>query len=121
MKHIAHPHEASITLTPTPVNSTWFMTCNLAYHSRGFDWSSFAMVICASIFIVLLAKFGSIYSFKVIFRTKSKQQQVLNPINHQNYGTYKDDHIFQGFILGKKFAFLYLLLVAFAGLCEYAL
>jgi hypothetical protein len=40
--------------------------------------------------------------------------------NRVNYGTYKDDHIFQGFYLGWEAALLYMLLLITGALVQYA-
>lgn len=56
------------------------LTCDLSYHPHGFDWSSSVMVVIASLCVLVLAKFGRIYAFKIIMRRYAKGQYLLRII-----------------------------------------
>jgi hypothetical protein len=79
--------------------------CDPTYHPNRFDGSAILLMVLSPILILALARFGTIYSFKVIFRRVPRKMRRMVQNNNR-----EEDHLFQGFFLSTWHSIMYLLL-----------
>jgi len=58
--------------------------CDPNYHPNRFDASPFILIFISSVTVVILARFGIIYSFKIIFRKIPKKMLKMVFLKYKN-------------------------------------